>query len=282
MELDHSAYPPVPETSEIIVQVRPNDVLLGRGGETNHHVGNIQYRQLVKICQPAYLEAKRRDKPKIAERIVHAVRMLSGRFLKKDSDASSWRDVGNSRAREKTSQALREGAPELRSGLPIAPTISGEAPQIKACFDQVSKGEMVTDASVRDGISSSSSFLDSAGKHGGASYPPNPAMTGVNLYLSPFASVTISPSDMYSGSPTKKAKIQQRTPEKSIDRSSFKNEETVSPNTIVTATVSGDDEETSSAPRSSDDEHSSKGFVKSTVKALPRLKLLKRRFEQNA
>ena len=104
----------VPKPDEIIFQVQRYDVLLGRGGETNHHVGNIQYRQLVKACQPAYLAAKRRDKPRIAVAIVQVVRAHSGRFLKKHPHDSTWVDVGNIRAREKTSQALREGAPELR------------------------------------------------------------------------------------------------------------------------------------------------------------------------
>jgi hypothetical protein len=104
----------VPKPDEVIIQVQRYDVLLGRGGETNHHVGNIQYRQLVKACQPAYLEAKRRDKPRIAAAIVRVVRAHSGRFLKKHANDNSWRDVGSTRAREKTSQALREGAPELR------------------------------------------------------------------------------------------------------------------------------------------------------------------------
>jgi hypothetical protein len=104
----------VPKPDEIIYQVQRYDVLLGRGGETNHHVGNIQYRQLVKACQPAYLAAKRRDKPRIAVAIVQVVRAHSGRFLKKHPNDSTWGDVGSIRAREKTSQALREGAPELR------------------------------------------------------------------------------------------------------------------------------------------------------------------------
>jgi hypothetical protein len=104
----------IPKPDESIVLVQRNDVLLGRGGETNHHIGNIQYRQLVKACQPAYLAAKRRDKPRIAAAIVSVVRSRSGRFLKKHSADNTWKDVGNTRAREKTSQALREGAPELR------------------------------------------------------------------------------------------------------------------------------------------------------------------------
>ena len=108
-------FPPIPDPSEIITRVQENDVLCGRGGETNHHAGNIQYRNFVKVCQPAYISAKRRDKPRIAEKIVQSVRKLGGRFLKKDPESNTWRDVGNTKAREKTSQALREGAPELRS-----------------------------------------------------------------------------------------------------------------------------------------------------------------------
>jgi hypothetical protein len=105
---------PKPDEALVQVQVQRHDVLLGRGGETNHHLGNIQYRMLVKACQPAYLAAKRRDKPRIAAAIVTVVRARSGRFLKKHASDNAWRDVGNIRAREKTSQALREGAPELR------------------------------------------------------------------------------------------------------------------------------------------------------------------------
>jgi hypothetical protein len=108
--------PPVPKSTDVISRVLENDVLCGRGGETNHHPGNIQYRQLVKACQPSYIAAKRRDKPKIAEKIVRTVRKLGGRFLKKNPETNTWRDVGNVKAREKTSQALREGAPELRTG----------------------------------------------------------------------------------------------------------------------------------------------------------------------
>jgi hypothetical protein len=108
--------PPAPKLTDVIIRVLENDVLCGRGGETNHHAGNIQYRLLVKACQPSYIAAKRRDKPKIAEKIVRTVRKLGGRFLKKNPETNTWRDVGNGKAREKTSQALREGAPELRTG----------------------------------------------------------------------------------------------------------------------------------------------------------------------
>jgi len=107
--------PPAPSPTDVITHVNKSDVLCGRGGETNHHPGNVKYRALVKRFQPLYIVSKRRDKPRIAEKIVHTIRQRGGRFLKKDSYSNTWRDVGNTKAREKTSQALREGAPELRS-----------------------------------------------------------------------------------------------------------------------------------------------------------------------
>jgi hypothetical protein len=112
------------DNNKIVVQ--PNDVLCGRGGETNHHPGNVQYRSLVKAYQKLYLLAKRRDKPKIAQCIVVSVRGAGGRFLKRikksalipaTEEGPAWVDVGNTKAREKTSQALREGAPDLRENV---------------------------------------------------------------------------------------------------------------------------------------------------------------------
>uniref|UniRef100_A0A7S4AYR2 DUF6824 domain-containing protein n=1 Tax=Pseudo-nitzschia australis TaxID=44445 RepID=A0A7S4AYR2_9STRA len=116
--------PPLDHISDDII-VRPNDVLCGRGGETNHHPGNVKYRSLVKVYQKLYLLAKRRDKPKIAQCIVVSVRGVNGRFLKRMKDSkkiSIWIDVGNVKAREKTSQALREGAPDLRETVNTSPS----------------------------------------------------------------------------------------------------------------------------------------------------------------
>lgn len=126
--------PPAPKPTDVISFVLKNDVLCGRGGETNHHAGNIQYRQLVKACQPSYIAAKRRDKPKIAERIVRIVRKLGGRFLKKIPDTNTWKDVGNTKAREKTSQALREGAPELRHDKRLSLSASAHIPSFGAAI----------------------------------------------------------------------------------------------------------------------------------------------------
>ena len=52
----------------------------------------------------------------LSRSIVNAVRSQTppGRFLQKDSKTNQWFDVGDQRAQEKTSQALREGAPDIR------------------------------------------------------------------------------------------------------------------------------------------------------------------------
>lgn len=114
-----------------------NDVLCGRGGLTNHHSGNIFFRKLVRRHQETYLLASKRDKASVARQIVDTIRSLNppGRFLKKtkqgtksgykkgsdhndyipgDSSTGVWVEIGDKKAREKTSQALRERAPELR------------------------------------------------------------------------------------------------------------------------------------------------------------------------
>jgi len=101
-------------------QLTNNDVLCGRGGLTNHHPGNVFFRRMVRMRQEDYLRASKRDKAGVARDIVDTIRKLDppGRFLKKDStNPGMWVEIGNRKAREKTSQALREGAPEKREEL---------------------------------------------------------------------------------------------------------------------------------------------------------------------
>jgi hypothetical protein len=93
-----------------------HDVLFGRGGGTNHHPGNKDYRKTVEDRKFDYVTSKRLDKPLVALEIIRQRRALvpPGRFLKLDEKTGLWNDVGDKKAREKTSQALRERAPELR------------------------------------------------------------------------------------------------------------------------------------------------------------------------
>jgi hypothetical protein len=93
-----------------------NDVMYGRGGGTNHHPGNKRYRKMVEDRKVKYVNSKRLDKPLVALEIIREWRgqWPPGRFLKHNDKTGSWDDVGDKKAREKTSQALREKAPQIR------------------------------------------------------------------------------------------------------------------------------------------------------------------------
>ena len=111
-----------------IPQPYSHDVLCGRGGGTNNHVGNAHWRMLVAANKELYVTLPKRQKMLLSKSIVNAVRSQAppGRFLQKDSKTDKWYDVGDQRAQEKTSQALREGAPTIREKVqsPSAATYS--------------------------------------------------------------------------------------------------------------------------------------------------------------
>jgi hypothetical protein len=108
------------------IDVQPLDVLCGRGGATNSHSGNADFRSIVERYKLEYLNAKKINKPAVAGKIVEIIRKKGGHFLRKQmlpnssdpvTDANGnvvWYDIGDEKAREKTCQALREGAPEIR------------------------------------------------------------------------------------------------------------------------------------------------------------------------
>ena len=97
----HSHWMPPP--IEFITDIQPEDVLSGRGGATNSHSGNKAFRKLVKSYQAEYLQAKKRDKPSVASKVVDLIRRKGGRFLKKqgtDYDGRVlWVEIGDTSAR---------------------------------------------------------------------------------------------------------------------------------------------------------------------------------------
>lgn len=99
-----------------IKEPHENDVMYGRGGGTNHHPGNKRYRTMVEDRKVKYVNSKRLDKPLVALEIIREWRgqWPPGRFLKHNDKTGNWDDVGDKKAREKTSQALREKAPQIR------------------------------------------------------------------------------------------------------------------------------------------------------------------------
>lgn len=111
----------------------PHDVLCGRGGRTNNHTGNEKFRTLVQSQKVRYLKSSKSEKLQVSRDIVRAVRAQNppGRFLRRDgSRERRYYEIGNRKAREKTSQALREGAPDIRQKITKSSgTASTTAPQ---------------------------------------------------------------------------------------------------------------------------------------------------------
>ena len=90
------------------VEPTNRDVLLGRGGKSNHHPGNIKYRQQVAQLQESYkLAEDKNQKADLSQVLVDYVQQqMGGRFLQKDEHG--WFEVLPIIARRKASQALRE------------------------------------------------------------------------------------------------------------------------------------------------------------------------------
>jgi len=99
---------------EIDEEPHESDVLCGRGGAALRHPGNQTYRRLVHLNKGLYITCLKAEKLKISRSIVAAIREQNGRFLERDPKKGTWYDIGDKKAMEKTSQALREGQPKLR------------------------------------------------------------------------------------------------------------------------------------------------------------------------
>eukprot|EP00536_Pseudo-nitzschia_multiseries_P000222 jgi/Psemu1/178039/e_gw1.3.17.1 len=102
---------------EKIPQPSQKDVLCGRGGGTLRHIGNRKYRSLIKLNKPVYLISTKEQKSAISRSIVDVIRNNGGRFLEKATNRNWYHDIGDAKAMEKTSQALREGQSKLRKRL---------------------------------------------------------------------------------------------------------------------------------------------------------------------
>lgn len=109
---------------------RDSDVLCGRGKATLMHPGNRTYRGLVDLNKQYYATVGNAEKIKITRSIVAGIRLLRGRFLEWDAKTGTWNDIGEKKAVEKTSQALRDCLRKLRQKLvesgQIAPTFGNE------------------------------------------------------------------------------------------------------------------------------------------------------------
>lgn len=100
-----------------------HDVLSGRGGGINAHLGNVQFREWVRVRKNDYnLAPSKVEKARVAQEVIDLVRNQKppGRFLQKDPTSGGmmggwWVEIDEERVLAKTSQALREGAPQIRA-----------------------------------------------------------------------------------------------------------------------------------------------------------------------
>eukprot|EP00548_Thalassiothrix_antarctica_P000046 CAMPEP_0194138218 /NCGR_PEP_ID=MMETSP0152-20130528/8066_1 /TAXON_ID=1049557 /ORGANISM="Thalassiothrix antarctica, Strain L6-D1" /LENGTH=454 /DNA_ID=CAMNT_0038835615 /DNA_START=151 /DNA_END=1516 /DNA_ORIENTATION=- len=98
-----------PSSKKDIITPQENDVLCGRGNAINAHAGNEYFRLLVQRRKQVYSAARfKSEKRLVASSIVSEIRSVEGRFLARDSETKNWYDIGDEKARDKTSQALRE------------------------------------------------------------------------------------------------------------------------------------------------------------------------------
>merc|ERR1711935_491614 len=114
----------VPE-HKTYVETTQHDVLLGRGGKSNHHPGNKRYREEVENFRPLYASLiTDEEKTSMSQALVDVMERMGGRFLEEDKIkdvltnkviSQGWYVVPNIVARRKASQALREDSdPEKR------------------------------------------------------------------------------------------------------------------------------------------------------------------------
>ena len=80
-EESNPAPAPVAASTEGTSVFDDNDVLSDRGGGTNVHPGNRNFRDLINLHRRAYLKARKNDKPAISRAIVRTIRESNGRFL---------------------------------------------------------------------------------------------------------------------------------------------------------------------------------------------------------
>ena len=91
------------------VQVTPtaNDVILGRGGLSNNHLGNKKFHGKKQELQPKYIASPRNEKKQVAKELVEWVWNNGGRFLQKTGRTGQWEEAPLHKVLLKCSQALR-------------------------------------------------------------------------------------------------------------------------------------------------------------------------------
>ena len=118
------------------------------------------------------MSSTKRQKMAISRSIVEAIRALEppGRFLEKDLVTVLWTEIGYKKAIEKTSQALRDGAANLRKQLSAD---FGDPNFLNAVFDEKGNGDKC------DGVSSCCDSVNFVGDTGVEAEIDSPLQTTI-------------------------------------------------------------------------------------------------------
>lgn len=105
------------------IQPHKNDILLGRGGKNNMHVGNEKLRELARKVADQYHRSSKKEKSYLSRSLVQKVLEMDppGRFLRRHPKQNFWEDKSDDedKAREKCAQVLRDAVAYV--GLKEAP-----------------------------------------------------------------------------------------------------------------------------------------------------------------
>ena len=102
-----------------------NDVVMGRGGLSNNHVGNQTFLKLTKSLKPEYARLPKEEKTDVSRRLLKMVQGRGGKFLAKDAASGLFYEVDDKIARRKCSQALRETSKAERAELKKRRSLQG-------------------------------------------------------------------------------------------------------------------------------------------------------------
>jgi hypothetical protein len=193
-----------------IVSPLDTDVLCGRGGAALRHPGNQTYRTLVQLNKGLYISCLKMEKLKISKSIVAAIREQKGRFLEKDAKGT-WYDIGDKKATEKTSQALREGQPQLKQK--IEELGGNSATMLES---------QLTDSSPRQSFNSSYAASESSPRHSFNSQYAAPESSPFNDYNDPTnltASAAFIANEQYNAALSQQQYVQINIPTSSLNTS---------------------------------------------------------------
>mmetsp|Transcript_26233 Transcript_26233/g.47265 ORF Transcript_26233/g.47265 Transcript_26233/m.47265 type:complete len:486 (+) Transcript_26233:83-1540(+) len=131
------------------VEPTANDVLFGRGGFTNTHLGNIKFRQKALELRPWYEQSStsKDEKYRISDLLVESVKCEGHRFLERGDDGL-WHEVVGNGARKKASQALRErvrGAKRSGGSTKAAASVGGGAVSVEELIGDLMPATVIGD-----------------------------------------------------------------------------------------------------------------------------------------